>query len=222
MLTSGSRTRILIVDDHHVFRASVAQALAVEGDLEVAGHCGAVSEAVEILAREPVDVVLLDYDLVLERGSRFFAAAQQAGFPGRVLIVSAWLSDAEARHLIRLGAAGIFLKRGSLAELAEAVRTVARGGSWLDQHYLRLAAETDGQAGQRDSLGQLSGRERVVLRCLLEGLSNKEIGSQLGITEGAVKALLQRLFHKTGAGTRSQLVRVALEQYGQELGMGRL
>jgi len=218
MVASGSRTRILIVDDHTLFRESVARVLAVEGDLEIAGHCGAVSEAVEILTREPVDVVLLDYDLVLERGSRFFAAAKQAGFPGRVLIVSAWLGDAEARHLVQLGAAGIFLKRGSVAELAEAVRTVARGGSWFDQHYLRLAAQGAGEGGKGDSLGQLSGRERVVLRCLLEGLSNKEIGSQLGISEGAVKALLQRLFHKTGARTRSQLVRVALEQYGQELG----
>lgn len=217
MLTSGSRTRILIVDDHTLFRESVAQALTEEADMEVAGHCGAVSEAVEILAREPVGVVLLDYDLVLERGSRFFAAAQQAGFPGRVLIVSAWLSDAEALHLVRLGAAGIFLKRGSLAELAEAVRTVAHGGSWFDQHYLQLAAEREGEAGKGDSLGKLSGRERVVLRCILEGLSNKEISSQLDISEGAVKALLQRLFHKTGAGTRSQLVRVALEQYRHEL-----
>src|SRR3954471_19956711 len=124
--------RILLVDDHALFRESVARVLASEPGLDVA-HCGSIRDALTLLAQRPFDIVLLDHDLGTERASQFLPAARQAGFDGRVLIVTAWVSDNEARRLVRQGVAGIFFKQGPLVELTESIRTVMRGGTWLDQ-----------------------------------------------------------------------------------------
>lgn len=87
---------------------------------------------------------------------------------------------------------------------------------WLEEHYLkplfRLA-----QPNQRETRPALTERERSVLRSLFEGLANKEIAEQLNVSEGAVKGTLQQLFQKTGVRTRSQLVRLALDEYRDQL-----
>jgi two-component system, NarL family, nitrate/nitrite response regulator NarL len=209
------KIRALLVDDHGVFRESVARALGAEPDLDVC-HCASIKEALEILERKPIDVVLLDHDLGGERASQFLPPARQLGFGGRVLIVTAWVSDTEARRLIRQGVAGIFAKESPLSALAASIRSVHRGEAWLDRRYERLAGE------ERIDPGPATGpifneRQRRVLRFLLEGLSNKEIASHLQISESYVKAILQGLFEKTGVRTRGQLVRAALEQYEDQL-----
>jgi len=112
--------------------------------------------------------------------------------------------------------AGIMLKESPLSVLAEAVRAVASGGAWLDQRFLRALAGTEPAEGA-ESKATLSDRERKILRCLLEGLGNKEIAGRLLISETAVKTALQQLFQKTGVRSRSQLVRVALEQYHDQI-----
>jgi two-component system nitrate/nitrite response regulator NarL len=215
MPTKAARVRTLLVDDHSLFRESVTRALAATPDLE-ARHCATIREALRIIVETPVDIVLLDHDLGSERASQFLPAAKQAGYTGRVLIVTAWISDTEARRLLRQGVAGIFVKEGSLDALTEAIRTVMAGGTWLDRRYSRLnepEADDDGEA----LYPRFNERQRKVLRFLLEGLSNKEIASQLQISESYVKAILQGLFEKTGVRTRGQLVRLALEQYQDQL-----
>jgi two-component system nitrate/nitrite response regulator NarL len=215
MPTKAARVRTLLVDDHSLFRESVTRALAATPDLE-ARHCATIREALRIIVETPVDIVLLDHDLGSERASQFLPAAKQAGYTGRVLIVTAWISDTEARRLLRQGVAGIFVKEGSLDALTEAIRTVMGGGTWLDRRYSRLnepEADDDGEA----LYPRFNERQRKVLRFLLEGLSNKEIASQLQISESYVKAILQGLFEKTGVRTRGQLVRLALEQYQDQL-----
>ncbi len=111
-------------------------------------------------------------------------AARQAGFAGRVLIVTAWISDTEARRLLRQGISGIFVKESSLDDLARAIRTVAGGGAWLDARYSRLgepeASEQDAEQALRPHFNE---RQRKVLRFVLEGLSNKEIGARLQISK---------------------------------------
>jgi two-component system, NarL family, nitrate/nitrite response regulator NarL len=159
--------------------------------------------------------VLLDHDLGAERASQFLPAARQAGFEGRVLVVTAWVSDTEARRLMRQGVAGIFLKQGNLNELAESIRSVAAGDGLpekLQQRCQEVAADSEAQG-----LAMFNDRQRKVLRFVLEGLSNKEIAWRLQISESYVKAILQRLFQKTGVRTRGQLVRVAFEQYEDQL-----
>lgn len=90
------------------------------------------------------------------------------------------------------------------------------GRPWVDPRYLKTLLQNPAARGQYQK-PQLSGRERAVLGGILEGLTNKEIGQRVRISESAVKAALQLLFDKTGVRTRTQLVRVALEQYRDEL-----
>jgi DNA-binding NarL/FixJ family response regulator len=205
--------RALLVDDHALFRESVSRVLAEESLLEIE-HCASIRKALELLAQRPFDLVLLDHDLGSERASQFLPAARQIGFEGRVLVVTAWVSDTEARRLLRQGVAGIFLKQGPLKELSQAIHTVASGGTWLDSSFTHMEGEA--AAGQ-SSPPLFNDRQRKVLRFVLEGLSNKEIAWRLQISESYVKAILQGLFQKTGVRTRGQLVRVAFEQYEDQL-----
>jgi DNA-binding NarL/FixJ family response regulator len=205
--------RILLVDDHALFRESVSRVLAGDPAMQVE-HCATIREALAIMATKPFDLVLLDHDLGAERASHFLPAARQAGFEGRVLVVTAWVSHNEARRLLRQGVSGIFLKHAPLSELSESIRTVAAGGSWLDPG---LAAAKDEPATEDTAPPVFNERQRKVLRFVLEGLSNKEIAWRLQISESYVKAILQSLFQKTGVRTRGQLVRVAIEQYEDQL-----
>ncbi|MBZ5590939.1 MAG: response regulator transcription factor [Acidobacteriia bacterium] len=209
------RIRALLVDDHALFRESVARVLAAEADLDVS-HCATIQDALRLLQHQPVDLVLLDHDLGNERAFQFLPAARQIGFAGRVLIVTAWISDTAARRLIRQGVAGIFSKQSPLSALAEAIRGVQAGQTYLDPRYEALAGD-ESATGPQGSGPRFNDRQRRVLRFVLEGLSNKEIAWRLQISESYVKAILQTLFEKTGVRTRGQLVRVALEQYEDQL-----
>jgi two-component system nitrate/nitrite response regulator NarL len=203
---------VLLIDDHALFRESIARVLGADPAFEIQ-HCGSIREALSALANNRFDVVLLDHDLGNERASQFLPAARQSGFEGRVLVVTAWVSDTEARRLLRQGVSGIFLKKGPLHELSESIRVVAAGGSWMDGGFCVTAAEPERGA----SSAGFTDRQRKVLRYVLEGLSNKEIAWRMQISESYVKAILQSLFQKTGVRTRGQLVRVAFEQYEDQL-----
>jgi two-component system nitrate/nitrite response regulator NarL len=205
--------RILLVDDHALFRESVSRALAADAGLAVE-HCASIREALALLAQHPFDLVLLDHDLGSERASQFLPAARQAGFDGKVLVVTAWVSDTEARRLLRQGVSGIFLKERPLADLTESIRAVAAGEYWVDPELSGAKEETRGSESGAPVFNE---RQRKVLRFVLEGLSNKEIAWRLQISESYVKAILQSLFQKTGVRTRGQLVRVAFEQYEDQL-----
>jgi two-component system nitrate/nitrite response regulator NarL len=205
--------RALLVDDHALFRESVSKVLATDGVLSI-DHCATIREALQILAQRTYDIVLLDHDLGAERASQFLPAARQMGFEGRVLVVTAWVSDTEARRLLRQGVGGIFLKQGQLSELMEGIRTVMSGRTWLDRS---LAQMSDDPSAAPQAPPVFNERQRKVLRFVLEGLSNKEIAWRLQISESYVKAILQSLFQKTGVRTRGQLVRVAVEQYEDQL-----
>ena len=205
------RIRLLLLDDHVLFREGLSRLLASEPDFEMVGNCGTSAEALEVLRGSPVDIVLLDFDLGDDHGSQFIAAARRAGYPGKILMVTAGMDAAESSIALQLGASGIFLKHNSPVTLAKAIRLVASGEMWMDQRVIHLMA--DG-IHRREGVGfqkVLTEREQQVLRGIFEGLTNKEIAARLGVSESAVKATLQQLFQKTRVRTRSQLVRIALE-----------
>jgi DNA-binding NarL/FixJ family response regulator len=204
------RIRLLLLDDHTLFRESLSRLLASEPDFEMAGHCGTSAEALAILRRSPVDVVLLDFDLGDDHGSQFISTARQAGCEAKILMVTAGMDAAESSTALRLGASGIFLKHNSPGTLARAIRLVAGGEVWVDQKVIHLMAD-EVQHDVQDYRKLLTEREQRVLQGIFEGLTNKEIAAGLGVSEGAVKATLQQLFQKTHVRTRSQLVRIALE-----------
>ena len=207
------RIRLLLVDDHALFREGLARLLALEPDFELAVPCSNSEEALRVLATTKIDLILLDHDLGLETGARLLDRITEGGFQGRVLMVTAGLSEAEATDLLRRGVTGIFLKHNSPELLAKAVRKVMAGEIWLDQRYLKLLLQESMAAHAEERVRRLSERELEVLRSVFQGLTNKEIGVRLQVSESSVKATLQQLFSKTGVRTRSQLVRVALEQY---------
>jgi DNA-binding NarL/FixJ family response regulator len=208
--------RILLVDDHALFREGLARLLEAEADFQLSAQCSTVKEALACVAARRVDVVLLDFDLGNERGTSFLEQARQEGYTGPVVILTAGVSDLEARDLLARGATGIFLKHSSPGLLAKCIRKVNDGEMWLDQHYVRALAQAPEPAAEAPR-PKLTDRERQVLRGILEGLANKEIASRLDCSESAVKGILQQLFHKTGVRTRSQLVRIALEDYRDQL-----
>jgi DNA-binding NarL/FixJ family response regulator len=170
MHTDHAVVRALLVDDHALFRESVAHALAVEPWLDVE-HCASIREALSLLAERHFDIVLLEHDLGSERASQFLPAARQSGFEGHVLIVTAWVSDTEARRLLRQGAAGIFLQESPLSELSESIRTVAAGGALPDRSF----GSANAQESETASASSFTDRQRKALRYVLEGFSNKEI-----------------------------------------------
>src|SRR5580698_6932619 len=164
MHTEHAVIRALLVDDHALFRESVAQALAGEPWLDVE-HCASIREALTLLADRHFDIVLLDHDLGNERASQFLPAARQSGFEGRVLIVTAWVSDTEARRLLRQGVAGIFLKESPLGELSANIRTVAAGGTLPEPAFARANSALPAEP---ETAAILTDRQRKALRFVLE------------------------------------------------------
>jgi DNA-binding NarL/FixJ family response regulator len=191
-----------------LFRESLSRLLESEPDFEMAGHCSSVQEALDVLGCREVDLVLLDFDLGQDSAFQFIGRVRELPVQPKILMVTAGMSDAEAVQLIAQGVSGIFLKQSSPALLIEAIRKIMGGEVWLDQKSTRLLAPAASHTP-----GEFTEREREVLRGVFEGLSNKEIAARLSISESTVKAGLQQLFQKTGVRTRSQLVRIALEQY---------
>ena len=187
--------------------------LDAEPDFEMVADCSSVEQAVEILRNRAVDLVLLDYDLGQQRAPDFLDRARALGLKPRVLMVTAGITPSESVQILNDGASGLFLKHSSPALLAEAIRKVHAGETWVDQGCLRDIVHVASQPEARPTSKDFTERERAVLRGVFEGLSNKEIGTRLEISESSVKAALQQLFHKTGVRTRSQLVRIALEQF---------
>jgi DNA-binding NarL/FixJ family response regulator len=205
------RTRLLLVDDHLLFRESLGRLLSSEPDFDVVGQCGNASEALEFLDRMPVDLVLLDFNLPDLRGDEVVRLAQGSGFSGKILIVTGAIDAAQSFGLLQQAVAGIFLKHNPAVSLLRAIRVVAAGDTWFDQKVIRLLAARAPVSASKNFQTDFTERERQVLAGVLEGLTNIKIGARLGLTEGAVKSTLQQLFEKTNVRTRSQLVRVAVE-----------
>jgi DNA-binding NarL/FixJ family response regulator len=209
--------RILLVDDHSLFRESLSRLLEAEPGFRIAGTCATAAEALATLDREPVDVVLLDYDLGDEQGTAFIEEAKRRAFEGRILMVTAGMTDSGTLRSFENGSAGVFLKHSPPAQLVEAIHKVANGEMWLDSRAVpSLVSGATARSGRQQEGDSLNVRERAVLKAVFEGLSNKEIAAHLQTSESSVKAALQQLFDKTGVRTRSQLVRIALEKHAQD------
>jgi DNA-binding NarL/FixJ family response regulator len=216
------KTRLLLLDDHTLFRAMLSRLLGTDSDFQVVADCSSIPEALQTLTDKPVDLVLLDFDLgKKETGFQFIKQARDAGYPGRIFIVTAGMTDADYVTALGLTVCGLFLKHSSPELLVEAIHKVMAGQTWIDQRCIQglTNAISNPAASSPVRPNELTEREKQVLKGVFTGLSNKEIGAQLSISEASVKSALQQLFTKTGVRTRSQLVRVALEEYGSVWGL---
>jgi DNA-binding NarL/FixJ family response regulator len=209
---SENQARILLVDDHALFRESLARFLNGEYGFRVVGGCATVEDAAEFLKSHQVDLVLLDFDLGQRDGTDFMRAAESIGYQGRVLLVTAGVDETRAADLIKRGVAGVFLKHDPPAKLVSAIREVLAGRVSFEQNYLKKIVGRANEA-EPPRTGKLTEREQQVLASVFEGLGNKQIADRLQVSESSVKGTLQQLFQKTGVRTRSQLVRIALERH---------
>ena len=211
--TAEKAIQILLVDDHALFREGVARLLSAEPEFEVAGDCGSIEEALRVLKEKPIDIVLLDFYLGDRNGKEFLRLARLQGLSGKVLLVTVGIDESNATELIYAGISGIFLKRDSPMLLAQAIRHVSAGGVWFKQEQLQNAMANQPETATAQPGERFTAREQVVLSYVFEGLTNRKIAERIGVSTGSVKATIQQLFSKTGVRTRSQLVRIVLEQY---------
>ena len=213
---TASTIDVLLVDDHAMFRESLARALEKEPGIKVVGQSSSCVEAVALLAQSDADMVLLDVDLGSERALDFVVDRKNRGFEGKILVVTAGVSGPEAVQLVQAGVAGILHKHRSIEDLCRTIRQVAAGEVCLEQPYLTALFRSVDRT-KEPTRPRLTERDKKVLRFVFQGLTNKEIGSRIEISEGAVKFSLRQLCEKLGVRTRSQLVKVALEQYRDQL-----
>lgn len=214
----SQRIELLIVDDHAMFRDAIAEKLAKEPDMAVIGACGSAAEALMMIdgGARP-SVLLLDFDLGgTERVVDFLQEVRMKDLVQQVLVVTAGVSGREAVQLIRAGVRGIIHKHNPPNALCDAIRQVFRGEVFLEKAYLGPVFHG---LDQTLSSGRphLTERDKTILRLVFQGLLNKEIAGRLEISEGGVKSAISQLFQKLGVRTRAQLVKVALEQYGDQL-----
>jgi DNA-binding NarL/FixJ family response regulator len=188
--------RVAIVDDHPMVREGTAALLAGQRGVEVVGTAGSIDEARALLAAVDVDVVLLDIRLGADSGLRLLGAADGPA----IVVVTAYDYPQYVEAALRLGAAGFVLKTAPVAELLDAIRRAAAGG---------LAFATRPRGGAAIAL---SAREQDVVRLVVEGRSNDEIGSALGIGAKTVESHLRRLFERFDLASRTELATRALRE----------
>jgi DNA-binding NarL/FixJ family response regulator len=210
-------TRIVMVDDHGLFRESLARLLESAAGLRIVGRCAGASGVMELLSRTQADVVLLDYDLGEETALPLLREMRLRWSGLKVLMVTAGVSDEVSLQVMEAGGSGIFFKQDEPDHLITAIERVVAGEVWLDEktlHSLLAARRSRGESLERSR--PLTARQSEVLRGILDGLANKEIAWKLKTSETSVKAVIQELFRKAGVRTRSQLVRIAIEKHSSD------
>lgn len=214
--TGVTPINLLLVDDHAMFRQGLARVLEKESEFKVVGQFATSTEALDALTESQATMVLLDVDLGRERALDFVHEAKRRKFEGQILVVTAGISAQEAVQLIQSGVAGILHKHHSTEILCQAIREVAAGEVHLEKEYLAALYRSADRTKTQDR-PRLTERDKVVLRFIFQGLSNREIAARLEISESAVKSSLRQIFDKLGVRTRAQVVKIALEQYRDQL-----
>lgn len=206
--------RLLITDDHSLFKESLSRYLRTTAGIRVVGQCSNVEETLTACAGSSVDLVLLDYDLGEYQGLSLLTELKMRKTETKVLMVTAGMPDAAIHSAMEAGASGVFLKHNNLDQLLSAIQRVADGEIWLDNLTVKaLLSKQSTSSRSAEQTRPLTARQAEVMRGILDGLTNKEIGQKVGCSESSVKAVIQELFHKAGVRTRSQLVRIAIERH---------
>ncbi|MCV2395594.1 response regulator transcription factor [Actinotalea sp. M2MS4P-6] len=199
--------RVVVVDDHPVVRAGIVGLLAGEDDLDVVGEAGDGLQALDVVAAESPDVVLMDLRMPRLDGAAATGRVLAAHPEVRVVVLTTYESDADILRAVEAGATGYLLKDTPREDLVEAVRAAARGETVLAPSVARrLVAQVRGD-DQR-----LTARELEVLAAVARGGSNGQIGAELFISEATVKTHLLRIFTKLGVDDRTRAVTVAIER----------
>jgi DNA-binding NarL/FixJ family response regulator len=205
------KLRLLLVDDQSLFREALRTLLGLQADFDIVAEAENGERALELAKKYKPDVALMDLRMPVMGGVEATRRMAQASPGTRVVVLTTFDEDEEIFEAMRAGALGYLLKACSAEKLCESVRAAAKGATVLEPAVAaKMMAELNrlsSQAGKTvtQSLADpLSDRELAVLRLLASGRSNKEIGSELNITEGTVKNHMTNVLGKLGVLDRTQ------------------
>ena len=210
------KQRVVIVDDHTLFREGLKTILATEDDIEVVADLDSAEDIVELVWQTRPDLLLLDIRMPHGSGLDAIPAVLKISPTTNVLVLTA--SDEKEEHVraFRLGAKGVILKDSARQTLMQAIHTVCAGQVWVDPRMTSALVEElshlgpdGGATGGRDENG-LTERELEIVRLVASGYKNKEVGNTLKISERTVKTHLTNIFQKLGVRDRVGLVMHAL------------
>jgi DNA-binding NarL/FixJ family response regulator len=200
--------RIAIVDDHPIVREGLLSALGDESDFDIVGAASSAEELIERGAQWQPDVVLLDFEMPGLSGVEAVRELVRVLPHTGIIAFTAYADDDRIVGAVRSGARGYVLKGAPATEVAQAIRDVNAGGSYLPPAIAAVLAKQVREP-KRTSL---TSRERDVLRFVADGLSNKQIARRLEITERTVKYHVNSAMTKLGADNRAQAVAVAVRR----------
>jgi DNA-binding NarL/FixJ family response regulator len=202
----SERIKVLLVDDHALFREGVAEIFDAEEGMEVVGVAANGKEAVELTAEVKPDVVLLDVEMPVMGAEQAIRQILCTSPSSKILVLTMYDEPRLVRKLLMLGAHGYLVKNATREELVAAVRTVHRV---KDRIVLSVSRSTaDRLEGSEQSV--LSSRELEVLLLIARAMSNSEVASRLHISEGTVKRHLTNIYAKLGVSSRADAAKKAL------------
>ena len=202
---SGEKIRIIVVDDQAVVRQGFAALINTVADMEVVAEGVNGAQAVELYRRHRPDVLLTDLRMPVMSGVEAITAIKREWPQARVIVLTAFDGDEDIYRSLQAGAQGYLLKDMFFEELESAIRTVHAGGRRIPGVVAERLAERMGGL-------DLTGRELEVLRLIVAGRSNKEIGSDLKISEATVKSHVNSILSKLGVTDRTQAATTALQR----------
>ncbi|MBS8265827.1 DNA-binding response regulator [Mesobacillus boroniphilus] len=198
--------RLMLVDDHAVLRDGLRNIISVEEDIEVVGEAVSGDDALLQVEKCKPDMILMDINMPVKNGVEVTGILKKKYPSIKILVLTMHSHEEYFMSAIREGADGYLLKDAPSDQVVEAIRTVARGESVIHPSMTRklLAFHQQKQTEQEDTT--LTEREKEVLLCLVEGLSNKEIADRLFISDKTVKIHVSKIFKKLNVKSRSQVV----------------
>ena len=205
--------RILLVDDHAMFRAGLKALLQSETGFEIVGEAGTGDEGVDRTRELKPDVVVMDLSMPGSNGLEATRRIAALGLKSRVLVLTVHAEEEYLVPVVDAGASGYLTKTSADHDLSDAIRVVARGEVYLPPKATRLLLQQYKNAAPEATQGlqELSAREREVMALTAEGYSSREIGEKLFISPKTVDTYRARIMEKLGLNHRSELVRFALK-----------
>jgi DNA-binding NarL/FixJ family response regulator len=205
--------RVVVADDHDVARHGIVRMLEANSDIVVVAEAADGAQALARARQLRPDVILVDLQMPAMSGIEVIEALGRENLGVRPIILTTYARDDLIIDGIRAGARGFLLKDISAEELARAVRTVNQGQSLLQPIVATRLVEQIGRMARREPEREpLTPREMDVLRLLVDGARNKEIGARLHISHGTVRFHVGNIFQKLGVSNRTEAVRLALSE----------
>lgn len=202
--------RILIVDDHPIVREGLAAVLEAQDDMEIAGEAADGADAVTKFETLRPDIVLMDLAMPGTDGVEAIRRIRELDAGARVVVLTAYDTDDRIFQAVQAGARGYLLKGAPRDEIFRAIREVNNGGSLLEPAIAGKLLTRVGDILRGGAVEQLTPRELDILTLMARGLRNKEIASQLYITERTVKFHANAIYRKLDVGSRTEAVSKAL------------